>query len=198
MNAIEDQKIRVRMTRNERALFENSLEGVKNYLEFGCGGSTEIVASRGTPKIISVESDRGWIEALSKKEHIAAALDAGRLKFEYVDIGPVKEWGVPKDESKIRNWPKYFLTPFTKYSLTYDYVLVDGRFRLACALAAHPFIGKSTVLAIHDYANRHKLFEVEKFYDITESSDTLFLFRKKENINQKSLYISVLSSLFQY
>jgi hypothetical protein len=192
------ERVQIRMTAGERALFERSISKVRYYLEFGCGGSTEIAVAKGVPSIVSVESDADWIEKLKEKEHIAQAVANNRLRFEYVDVGPVGAWGVPKDESKIRNWPKYFLTPFEKYDRTFDYILIDGRFRTSCAFAAYAFAAEHTVVAVHDYINRHGFFEIEKFYDIIEAEETLYLFKKKPHVNLRSLYVSTLKSIFSY
>jgi hypothetical protein len=188
--------IELRMTGRERALFERSVEKSATYLEFGCGGSTEIAVALGCRAVVSVEADRTWIDALRQKPTIQEAIARRQLFLEYVDIGPVGSWSFPKDDSKIRNWPTYFLTPFVKYDFSYDLILVDGRFRNACAYASYAFMADDAVLAIHDYTTRSSYFDIEKFFELQELADTLAIFKKKEKIHLRSLYTSILSNFF--
>lgn len=198
MNVDVTSEVPIRMSTNESDLFRKYLSRSQVYLEFGSGGSTELAVASQIFKMVSIESDPNWVNSLRSKPAIAEAVSAGRLLFELVDIGPVGDWGVPKDHSKIQNWPRYFLTPFTKFEHQYDCILIDGRFRLACAFAAYVFASDTTKILIHDYINRQEYYEVEKFYDIVDQVDTLYVFQKRKNINLRSLYTSVLTSLFRY
>lgn len=188
--------IQIRMTPKERAVFERIVANQDFYLEFGCGGSTEVALRQGCKKIVSVESDLDWIKRLREKPAVAEAVARQRLQFEHVDIGPVGEWGVPKDESKIRNWPKYFTMPFLKYDYLYSFIFIDGRFRNACAYAAYSFMTEDAILAVHDYTVRASYHDIEKFFDLVEEVDTLGVFKKKKNILHRALYMSILTNLF--
>lgn len=189
--------IQIRMSPAERSLFEKSLQRKPTYLEFGSGGSTEIAVAIGCPMIVSVESDANWIMKLREKDAIAARVKAGTLQFKHVDIGPVGDWGVPKDESKIRNWPAYCLAPFG-IGLEYKFILVDGRFRNACAYVAWAFMFDDTLLAVHDYSVRSGYFEIEKIFEVVDRADTLILFKKKKDVINESYVFSLLRSLFNY
>ena len=47
---------------DEPALFERVLgDGVRNYLEFGLGGSTLAAARAGAEALVAVDSDGGWV-----------------------------------------------------------------------------------------------------------------------------------------
>lgn len=198
MTDVDSINIQIRMSPEERALFERTISASRCYLEFGCGGSTEIAVSKSIPFIVSVESDRSWIDTLSKKAPIAEAIASSMLRFEHVDIGPLTNWGAPKTEEKIKHWPKYFLNPFKKYGADYDFVLIDGRFRLSCAFAAYFCTSEKTLVAMHDYTYRNSYYDVEKFYNIVDSADSLYIFEKKKNVNLRSLYDSVVTSIFNF
>lgn len=189
--------IRIHMTASERDLFEKYLKKARFYLEYGCGGSTEAAVRLKTGRIVSIESDKKWVDELSTKPEIANAIVSGKLNLLHVDIGPVGAWGTPTDIKTIGSWPKYFLTPFQKFDYDFDLILIDGRFRVACALASHAFINDQSVLIIHDYQTRDSYSEVEKFFEIVEFVDNLFVFRKKTMINPRSFYSAVLSSMFR-
>ncbi len=101
-----------------------------SYCEYGCGGSTEMQSQKVSSRRFC-RKRLGMDYQLRKKANIAASMKAGILKFKHVDIGPVGAWGVPKNDSKIRNWPEYCLAPYNE-DIKFDFVLVDGRFRPAC------------------------------------------------------------------
>lgn len=184
------ENIQARLTPRERALFERLVENSPCYLEFGCGGSTEIAVALGCKLIVSVDSDPNWIEGLKKKEAVAAAIERRGLFFEHADIGPVGDWGAPTDDSKIRNWPKYYLTPFTKYDFLYKFIFIDGRFRNACASAAYCFMPEDALIGVHDYTVRQGYYDIEKFFEITDQADTLAIFKKKNRVSMQSFFTS--------
>jgi hypothetical protein len=66
--------IPIRMTDRERTVFEALLRNAKSYLEFGCGGSTEIAVQSDVRQIVSVDSDVNWIRALQEKPLILSAV----------------------------------------------------------------------------------------------------------------------------
>jgi hypothetical protein len=196
MTTGELSDIRIHMTESERDLFEKYLRKARYYLEYGCGGSTEAAVRLKVGRIISIESDKAWVKQLSQKPEIEAAIEAGKLKLMHVDIGPVGAWGTPTDKATIGRWPKYFLTPFEKFSYDFDTVLIDGRFRIGCALACHAFLKDDAVMMMHDYQTRDGYSEVEKFFEIVEYNHNLFVFKKKSLINPRSFYSAVMNSMF--
>lgn len=189
---------RVFMSRAETGLFIASLSGSKRYLEFGVGGSTEIAIQDPDRRIVSVETDKKWLAEVRRNPKIAEAEKQGRLAFEHVDIGPVKRWGYPTGEIQFRNWPKYHTVPFDNHDYHYDAILIDGRFRVSCALAAYSFIDDSAVLMFHDYPNRTWYSEVEKFYDTVAIAESLYVFKKRPLINHRSLYTAIMKSMFDF
>src|ERR1700719_3090322 len=126
----------LRMSQAEAALFAQLLSTGQFYLEWGSGGSTLAAVRSKIRQIVSVETDHAWIERLKENEEIASAIPSKRLIFRHVDVGPVGQWGVPIGTDKIRNWPLYALDPFVATDLNFDVILVDGRFRPHCLLAA--------------------------------------------------------------
>lgn len=188
----------IRMSPDEIALLTKCIKSSKFYLEFGAGGSTELAVEGHARYVVSVETDRSWIERLRTRETIQRAEAARVLYLEHVDLGPVGEWGSPASAEHIRNWPQYFMTPFTKYDLFYDFVLIDGRFRASCALSSFAFTPDHVLIAIHDYPNRPWFSDVEKFYDIVETADTLWVFKKRAKINHRSLHLAIMNNMFDY
>jgi hypothetical protein len=144
------------------------------YLEFGAGGSTVQANERGIEGI-SVECDPWFAEAVRKRLGATS-----RITVLHADIGLTREWGRPAlrtlTPARRAKWRAVCETPFARIAASGkfpDFVLVDGRFRRACALetcrqarAAHAH----TTLMIDDYydPNRAHYLGVEAFLGTPE------------------------------
>tara|TARA_R110002020_G_scaffold70186_1_gene182207 strand:+ start:29481 stop:30134 length:654 start_codon:yes stop_codon:yes gene_type:complete len=169
------------MNSSEIAFLQTYLLKVKSVFEFGCGGSTTFISeNKNIKKIHSVDSDINWINVIKKS-------CPKKTKLHYVDINanPVN-WGHPKDYSKIENWPKYSSGLLKIRNFFPDLILVDGRFRVACALKSIERMKKNSYLMIHDYTGG-KYNGVEKYLNIIDKSCSLYVFSKKNNINKQEL-----------
>ncbi|AJC89596.1 glycosyltransferase family 2 protein [Campylobacter lari] len=185
---IESQKYRyffpMCATKNEINLFLSYAIRSKYYLEFGCGGSTFVVAYSTSACIYSVESDLNFINFLSKNEVISASLQNSRLKFFHVDIGETKEWGYPKSlncKDKFILYSQYVFSVINPSLI--DLIFIDGRFRVACVLNSILNCPKS-IYIVHDFFNRKEKYGVVlDFLDCIDSIDTLAVFKVKDNID---------------
>lgn len=147
--------------------FEALLGRARYYLEFGCGGST-LLAARHSVETLSVDSDRHYAAAVRRRLPNGAPcriLDAA--------IGLTGEWGYPvftrPTARRLRRWRRYVDLPFEVLAQQPgrfpDLVLIDGRFRRACALESARqarLAGKSTILFFDDYADRPHYHDVER------------------------------------
>ena len=158
-------------------------------VEFGCGGSTLLaVRSPALRRIWSVESDPAWIARLRSRPEVVAAEQGGRLRFLHADIGPTGDHGAPLDRAAQARWPAYHEAVWTDPdTAAVDLVLVDGRFRVACALQALAHCQPHTVLLIHDFWNRTPYHPVLAFTDWLGSCDTLAILRCKPAIDRDKL-----------
>ena len=180
-----DQDITIAMTDAERALFEKLLSSATSYLEFGSGGST-ILASR-TPTLnraTCVESSNEYFnDQVLPDPDVQKAVESKKLEVMLVDIGPTADWGFPVDKSSRKKWVNYAESPFRNDS-SYDLVLVDGRFRVACALQALFHATPDTIIAFHDYWNRHQYHVVEQFFELVERVDNFAIFKAKSGYSK--------------
>jgi len=107
-----------------------------------------------------------------------------------VDVGKTGAWGWPKDLSA-QTASKFHTYSDAGASVVEssgtDFVLVDGRFRVACFLKVLKASTPQTIIAIHDYTSRPQYHFVEKFADVIERSEELVAFRKKETIDETEL-----------
>ena len=186
------------MTINELQFFREQLSLCTDYLEFGSGyHSTSLaVQEKKINRITTVESNRHfWRELVKTDKNIKEAVRMKRLKPIFVNIGLIKEWGYPVDDSLIEHWPEYARCPFVSKS-DYDLVLIDGRFRIACALNACINLSSDTKILIHDFYNRPYYRLLLLFLNEIDKVDTMGLFSINAN-NDKEL-IKRAISLYEY
>lgn len=185
-----------RMSEGEIALFGRALDGCHAYLEYGAGGSTGFVLNSGVERMVSIESDKGWVEALRQDPRIVEATASGRLHLLHGDIGPTREWGFPVDKSSIALWPSYPEAPWPVWEQLGEspsVVLVDGRFRIACALRAGLcFIDSGTQetarILCHDVSAKRPAYDtIFEWFDKVEVVDTLVLAQLKPGTDRAAL-----------
>ncbi|MGC1630950.1 MAG: hypothetical protein WA749_02445, partial [Gelidibacter sp.] len=157
----------------------------KYYLEFGSGGSTLRALQKSKAKIYSVESSLEWIDYLSKHLIIRLAKNK-RLFFHLVNIGKTESWGYPVSNDSKNLFPNYSNSIFDLLdSKKIDTVLIDGRFRVACALNVilNLSSNKNTIILIHDFWNREKYEMVLQYLNLVQKVDSLGVFTIKNNLD---------------
>lgn len=176
------------MTKDEMDILHLYIDKSKHYLEFGSGESTIYASNAPMIKTIdSVESSETFINVnLKTNAAITNALSTGKLLFHIIDIGETTFWGVPINESKKHLWPNYSRSVFSKKS-NHDLALVDGRFRVACTLNCILNTPENCKIIIHDFRIRPEYHIVLKYLEIHNRFDTLAVFTKKRDIDQKDL-----------
>jgi hypothetical protein len=111
-----------------RQWFETNLRSAKQYLEFGAGGSTVMAAEMGIPTL-SVEGDPFYARTVRR-----AIGSKGQVTFMTPWQGLTTGWSRPLFPSRAKA-RRYVSAPFKKLAGQFpDLVLVDGRYRIACAL----------------------------------------------------------------
>ncbi len=137
----------------EGALVTEEYTRAESILEYGSGGSTVLAARATHAKVLSVESDRVWVDNL-KAFLDGIGTDPERVVLHWCDIGPTGKWGYPSDERNWRKYPAYAFCPWEEFDISPDLVLIDGRFRLACLAATLLHATKQTTVLFDDYKNR--------------------------------------------
>jgi len=136
-----------------------------HFIEYGSGGST-VVADRLGLKTISVDSDRFYAKAVASK------LQGCSVRQVWADVGITHLWGNPVRPSPQKG-QIYVEAPFQPEHFSHfepsafpDLILVDGRYRAACALncaAKANDLGVKATLLFDDYLNRDHYTIVEKW-----------------------------------
>jgi protein O-GlcNAc transferase len=159
-----------RMSEPERELFLRYLKNATHYFEFGGGGSTVWATQQENIQTIqTVETDRAFAVELQKQ--------CPRAQVTWIDVGETGEWGFPVNKEKRDNWPLYY-GAIKKSKVKPDLILVDGRFRVACAIMALYF---NAFVLVHDFTREHYR-PILDYYDIVEHADTLAVLRRKNYI----------------
>jgi hypothetical protein len=129
-------------------------------LEYGSGGSTVLAGEMAGKRVFSVESDAGWVAMM--QAWFAANPPQSPVAMHHADIGPTRDWGHPAGTDRVRHWPGYALSVWDRTDFVHpDVVLVDGRFRVACALATLFRIVRPVRLMFDDYVPRKAYHAVE-------------------------------------
>jgi hypothetical protein len=180
-------------------MLRRHLNGAERYLEFGMGASTSLALdSEGVKRIVTCESDSAFFAKMAATDsRVKAAVESGRLKVWLADIGETVNWGRPKNDLWRHLWPGYSLAPFSDFR-DYDMVLVDGRFRMACALQAILNASKTFTLLIHDYRKRYALHRLEwsGLVTVVESVDSLVVLRPRPIANLRAVQRAI--AKYQY
>ena len=184
------------MTMAEQALLRAAVAGRRAGLEFGCGGSTGLLLGAGLPRLLSVDSDRAWLEKVQAYPACAPAAAEGRLRLLHVDIGPTGPWGWPAEPAAMPRWPAYWRDPWEAAGPV-DCVLVDGRFRVACALAGLPRLEAGAVLLVHDFwARAGYRAPLLRHFEMLGSAGTLVLLAPRRPVDAAALAVDLAAHAF--
>ncbi|WP_375172843.1 hypothetical protein [Pseudooceanicola sp.] len=149
----------------EAAVLRQAYAGAGCILEYGSGGSTVLASELPGKRVVSVESDPDWAQMM--RDWFAENPGQSAVEVVHADIGPTRDWGHPQDESQWRRFPGYPLKIWDS-GVAPDVVLIDGRFRVGCALATAFRTQKPVTVLFDDYADRKAYHRVEEFLGTPE------------------------------
>ena len=191
------------MTRpeSERLLDALLMPTTRTYVEWGSGGSTELVnelllAKALPPKFlaISIESSEQWMKHLRQRSpRLSYGVETGQLRLVHGDMGATGFLGYPlrfKPAETSRILP-YVSLHHKLSGRKADLVLVDGRFRLACMIQALSHLQTShshpSIVLLHDYLPRDRLratYErARAFYHLLYRNDSLATLSPKRGVD---------------
>ena len=151
--------------------FEQKLRASTHYLEFGSGGSTYLAAKL-NKSFVCIDSDRFFLRAVVQKITAHGAFDSAVQCYLPRQIGFTREWSQPVlwgslGKNRLNQFKRY--SDFPAESLqnnSYpDLILIDGRFRVACALKAISALQKQSgwTLIVDDYVGRSEYEIITQF-----------------------------------
>ena len=170
--------LRPAMSDAELAVLRGFLGASERYVEFGAGGSTVLAATLVGRQVIATDSDPAWLDKVRDACRDAATPIAPELV--HAAIGPTAEWGHPAGAEHRALWPAYHESVWAREGARdADLVLVDGRFRVACALRALLETGADALVAIHDFGVRPEYDAVLGFARPICVAETLAVLRRR-------------------
>ena len=103
------------------------------------------------------------------------------------------QWGYPTSATGMAAFGPYVDAVATLGTSHIDVVLVDGRFRAACALKALWYIGDASIVMIHDFYGRWSGDNVQwytmvlEFYDVIDRADTLAVLKRRPGLGKAGM-----------
>ena len=175
------RKLRGKIFDGHDLLFKASIKDTSVYAEYGVGESTIWTFKNTKCKIIAVDSSQEWLEKIKFKTSLRNT--SNRIDFNWVDLGPLSNWGKPSSYAKRENI-KTYLNYIWQQSLKPSLVLIDGRFRVACFLTCLLRANSGTKLIFDDYVNRPYYHIIEEIIEPTQLSPRQALFIVPVNIDK--------------
>lgn len=175
-------------------LFEQSLQRSRLYMEYGSGGSTVLAAHLGKD-FVSVESDLTFSKAVTDRIEIEDR--PGHVVA--VNIGTTGAWGAPlftrPSKNRLLSWRQYVIAPWLRLpaGTTPDLVLIDGRFRIACALhSLMQLRGREDVtILFDDYGDRRNYHVLERFARLEQMAGRMAVFHPRNDIATEDLGVAL-------
>jgi hypothetical protein len=184
------------MSNAEQLLLRAAVAGRCAGLEFGCGGSTGLLLRAGLPRLLSADSDPGWLRRVGADPPCAQPLAEGRLRLLHIDIGQTGAWGWPADMAAMPHWPAYWRDPWEAAGAV-DLVQVDGRFRVACALAGVTRLAADAVLLVHDFWPRAAYQgPLLRHFEVAGSAGTLAMLTPRRPADAAMLAVDLAAHAF--
>ena len=144
----------------ESAALTSAYQAASVILEYGTGGSTVVAADLPGRDVFSVESAAPWLKMM--EGWFAKNPPLARLHLHHGHIGKTRKWGFPLDNSRVAHWASYPISVWDREDFVQpDVVLIDGRFRLACALTTLFRTTKPVTVLIDDYIDRAPYTQIE-------------------------------------
>ena len=143
-------------------LWLSFLNNNTRYFEWGSGFTTK-VSNNIVQTGISIEGSRDWFDQMK------ATYKENRTKITYVNIGETKQFSWPLNTTLGHEYIKSIKT----YDVQ-DVILVDGRWRVACAANAYSRLHENSILMVHDF-NRPQYHVLLNIYQKIREIDTLVI-----------------------
>lgn len=185
-------------TSQENDYFLKRIQVANRYLEFGAGASTIAAASKGI-KTVTIETDPLFLGAVAESlfnkkidQHVTLIIRP---------IGLLGPWGSPfislfspVTKNRSRLFGEYSEPPlFGSVHGAYlpDLILIDGKFRVACALKLLDYFRRHEhtdyEIIFDDYVGRKQYHILESFFDVGSRMREFVTFHHKANIDSAEL-----------
>ena len=177
--------------KNDELMFYKYLKKTEIYFEYGIGGSTyQAAINKNIKYIYSVESDENWFNKLKK---ILKNNEKVNFIFNEMETLPntLGKPGVNCPIFKKISYSNQFTLLNKEIIKKINFILIDGRFRIACCLKLFDLINNDCYIAFDDFFRRPIYNIVLDYYDIIEETidKSMVILKKKETIEKVPLDI---------
>ena len=159
-------------------LFKQYLINCNFYFEYGVGDSTRWVLENTKSKIISVDTDKKWIDTID------ISGQSSRIKLTWINLGDLENWGRPNSYIYRDHFINY-ISNVWNFNQKADVVLIDGRFRVACFLYSLINAKVNSIIIFDDYIDRPFYHIVEEILPIYKTCGRQALFKVPKLFNIK-------------
>mmetsp|Transcript_27962 Transcript_27962/g.58126 ORF Transcript_27962/g.58126 Transcript_27962/m.58126 type:complete len:274 (+) Transcript_27962:144-965(+) len=169
----------------DRVMLGSFYGSANSLFEWGLGESSYLAGHLNVPRYAGVDSDAEWVSSAREKcpKH---------FRFSFADIGKTREFGNPT-ENLDKNVYNYIIAPLKSEMCPFDVYMVDGRYRVGCALMAllhaSEYNHNATIL-LHDYVDERPEYKVlEEVCEIVKfSGKRLVAFKRKPHVTDQMIY----------
>ncbi len=158
-------------------LFKKYLKNCKIYFEYGVGQSTIWVLENTKCIIISVDTDKYWINKINISKY------QERIKINWINLGDLENWGRPRTYGYRKDFFNY-ISNVWKFNIKADVTLIDGRFRVACFLYSLINAKTDSLIVFDDYINRPHYHVVEEILKYEQKCGRQVVFRVPNDYNR--------------
>ena len=159
-------------------LFKRYVKKCNIYFEYGVGDSTTWVLENTSSRIISVDTDKKWINKVDISKN------KKRIDINWIDLGEIENWGRPKTYEYRRHFIDYISNVWT-FDLKADVILIDGRFRVACFLYSLINAKVGSFIIFDDYINRPHYHVIEEILEVYENCGRQVVFKVPKIFNKQ-------------
>ena len=160
------------------------------YLEWGSGKSTSFYPLLASGQVSVIDGYPPWCDKVQADPTVACMVEEGRLEF--VCKAPIRDDGSEIKVLQEGRLPDEMLAAdVATIAISYvnavedldhaffDVALVDGRFRVACALKLLNYLHSNSILFMHDFWVRQQYHVVLEYYDVIGYARSVVALRKK-------------------
>lgn len=135
------------MSQESIDFLKKSILDSTSMLEYGAGEST-IFALENDKQIVSVETDEKYINGIKSFD------SKSLLTPLHVNVGKTKEWGYSEKLDTKRNWFKEYAELPWETNKSYDFIFIDGRFRVLSFISSWNNAKIGTKILWDDFKDR--------------------------------------------
>jgi hypothetical protein len=152
-------------------------------LGYGTGGSTFLFSDNPSNFVFACETSAQWLD------HVTAEMKSlGRYNFLplHMNIGSTISWGQPTSFARqCHLFEKAVTFPSAKcieLGFSPDFILVDGRFRVACFIEALRVGKDDSLILVDDYFDRKEYHVIEELCGVKRKIGRAALFCKADQL----------------